>query len=182
MDPGSPTQRLGETALSGSEPIPEPILRLPAVCLVARKKFRSNSGPNADELGPESCTTTENKARRANEIDFLQLPWAQEVWSSNLDAPANPFSAPAPQSRLHRAPDRSPRTFTHNRVLLVLRTPARISSCECRSWNFEFPVSSFGAGGAVGSKLEPHLHPFPFVAVAGRLQLQPARHNVGGQA
>jgi len=27
---------------------------------------------------------TQNKARRTNEIDFLQLPWAQEVWSSNL--------------------------------------------------------------------------------------------------
>jgi len=30
---------------------------------------------------------TQNKARRTNKIDFLQLPWAQEVWSSNLHAP-----------------------------------------------------------------------------------------------
>jgi hypothetical protein len=30
---------------------------------------------------------TQNNARRTNELDFLQLPWAQEVWSSNLHAP-----------------------------------------------------------------------------------------------
>ncbi len=30
---------------------------------------------------------TQNKARRTNKIDFLQLPWAQEVPSSNLGAP-----------------------------------------------------------------------------------------------
>jgi hypothetical protein len=35
---------------------------------------------------------TQNKARRTNKIDFLQLPWAQEVWSSNLHAPTKSFS------------------------------------------------------------------------------------------
>jgi hypothetical protein len=34
---------------------------------------------------------TQHKARRANKIDFLQLPWAQEVWSSNLHAPTKSF-------------------------------------------------------------------------------------------
>src|ERR1700740_1033503 len=43
-------------------------------------------GPNADKLSPKP-TMTQNKARRTNEIDFLQLPWAQEVWGSNLHAP-----------------------------------------------------------------------------------------------
>jgi len=61
-------------------------LRLPAVCLVARK-VRSNLGPDVDELGPKPSTTTQNKARRTNEIDFLQLPWAQEVRGSNPRAP-----------------------------------------------------------------------------------------------
>ena len=46
-------------------------------------------GPNAAKLGPKPRTMTQNKARRANKIDFLQLPWAQEVWSSNLHAPTN---------------------------------------------------------------------------------------------
>jgi hypothetical protein len=35
---------------------------------------------------------TQNKARRTNKIDFLQLPWAQEVWSSNLHAPTILFN------------------------------------------------------------------------------------------
>jgi hypothetical protein len=35
---------------------------------------------------------TQNKARRTNKIDFLQLPWAQGVPSSNLGARANLFS------------------------------------------------------------------------------------------
>jgi len=30
---------------------------------------------------------TQNKARRTNKIDFVQLPWAQEVSGSNPDAP-----------------------------------------------------------------------------------------------
>jgi hypothetical protein len=32
---------------------------------------------------------TQNKARRTNKIDFLQLPWAQEASGSNPDAPTN---------------------------------------------------------------------------------------------
>src|SRR2546422_658429 len=47
----------------------------------------SNLGPNTAKLGPKPCTMTQNKARRTNKIDFLQLPWAQEVPSSNLGAP-----------------------------------------------------------------------------------------------
>ena len=47
----------------------------------------SNLGPFAAKLGPEPRTMTQNKARRTNKIDFFQLPWAQEVWSSNLHAP-----------------------------------------------------------------------------------------------
>lgn len=53
--------------------------RLPAVCLIARKQLGSIWGPNADKLGPKPSTTTQNKARRTNEIDFLRLPWAQGV-------------------------------------------------------------------------------------------------------
>jgi len=34
---------------------------------------------------------TQNKARRANKIDFLQLPWAQKVSGSNPDAPITYF-------------------------------------------------------------------------------------------
>ncbi|MFZ3214777.1 MAG: hypothetical protein WA192_01845, partial [Candidatus Acidiferrales bacterium] len=41
----------------------------------------------AAELGPKPCTMTQNKARRTNKIDFLQLPWAQEASGSNPDAP-----------------------------------------------------------------------------------------------
>jgi hypothetical protein len=52
----------------------------------------SNLGPNAANLGPKPCTMTQNKARRTNKIDFLQLPWVQEVWSSNLHAPTNIFN------------------------------------------------------------------------------------------
>jgi len=37
---------------------------------------------------------TQNKDRRTNEIDFLQLPWAQEVWSSNLHAPTTHSGIP----------------------------------------------------------------------------------------
>jgi len=50
-------------------------------------KLRSKLGPNADEVGPRSSTTTQKKARRTKEIDFLQLPWAQEVRGSNPRAP-----------------------------------------------------------------------------------------------
>jgi len=55
------------------------------------KKLGSNLGPNTAKLGPKPCTMTQNKARRTNKIDFLQLPWAQEVPSSNLGAPTNSF-------------------------------------------------------------------------------------------
>src|SRR5579863_7672255 len=57
------------------------------------QKFQvgSNLGPSAAKLGPKPCTMTQNKARRANKIDSLQLPWAQEVSSSNLDAPTTNY-------------------------------------------------------------------------------------------
>jgi hypothetical protein len=35
---------------------------------------------------------TQNKARRTNKIDFLQLPWAQEVPGSNPGAPTKNIS------------------------------------------------------------------------------------------
>ena len=35
---------------------------------------------------------TQNKARRTNKIDFLQLPWAQEASGSNPDAPTKNIS------------------------------------------------------------------------------------------
>jgi hypothetical protein len=57
-----------------------------------QQKVGSNLGPNAAKLGPKPCIMTQNKARRTNKIDFLQLPWAQEVWSSNLHAPTSPFN------------------------------------------------------------------------------------------
>src|SRR5437899_7195977 len=62
----------------------------------------SNLGPNTAKLGPKPCTMTQNKARRTNKIDFLQLPWAQEVPSSNLGAPTKLFkqlAQPAISSR-----------------------------------------------------------------------------------
>src|SRR5437667_3345322 len=61
-------------------------------------KVRSNLGPDADELGPEPSTTTLNKTRRTNKIDFLRLPWAQEVPSSNLGAPTKLFKYLAERS------------------------------------------------------------------------------------
>ena len=60
-----------------------PAYRLPS----CEKKVRSNLGPTTAKLGPKPCTMTQNKARRTNKIDFLQLPWAQEVSGSNPDAP-----------------------------------------------------------------------------------------------
>ncbi len=53
----------------------------------APHKVGSNLGPNTDKLGPKPFTMTQHKARRTNQIAFLPLPWAQEVWSSNLHAP-----------------------------------------------------------------------------------------------
>jgi hypothetical protein len=43
---------------------------------------------------------TQNNARRTNELDFSQLPWAQEAWSSNLHAPTI-----HPLNRLSSFPD-----------------------------------------------------------------------------
>src|SRR5208282_6280482 len=65
--------------------------RLTTVCLIV-KKVGSNLGPTAPKLGPKPCTMTQNKARRTNKIDFLQLPWAQEVRGSNPRAPTNPIN------------------------------------------------------------------------------------------
>jgi len=51
---------------------------------------------------------TQNKAGRTNKIDFLQLPWAQEVSGSNPDAPTKTsrvFSLAYQKAR-------SPKTFT----------------------------------------------------------------------
>jgi hypothetical protein len=47
---------------------------------------------------------TQNKARRTNKIDFLQLPWAQEVRGSNPRAPTNPFNDLADSHIIARAP------------------------------------------------------------------------------
>src|ERR1017187_8643047 len=55
-------------------------------------KLGSNLGPTTAKLGPKPSTMTQHKARRANKIGYLQLPWAQEVWSSNLHAPTNLLS------------------------------------------------------------------------------------------
>jgi hypothetical protein len=62
-----------------------PAWRLPS----CEDKVRSNLGPDAAELGLKPGTMTQNKARRTNKIDFLQLPWAQEVRGSNPRAPTN---------------------------------------------------------------------------------------------
>ena len=40
-----------------------------------------------DKFDPELDEEMQHKARRTNKIDFFLLPWAQEVWSSNLHAP-----------------------------------------------------------------------------------------------
>jgi hypothetical protein len=42
-------------------------------------KFGTNLGSNADEFGPKPEAMAQNKARRAHEIDFLQLPSKQKV-------------------------------------------------------------------------------------------------------
>ena len=56
---------------------PQGRTKLERECAVERcQKVRSNLGPNAAKLGPKPCTMTQNKARRTNKIDFLQLPWA----------------------------------------------------------------------------------------------------------
>jgi hypothetical protein len=70
------------------------IFRHKNVILIAMngEKLGSNLGPNAAKHGPKPCIMTQNKAGRTDKIDFLQLPWAQEVWSSNLHAPTSPFS------------------------------------------------------------------------------------------
>jgi len=63
---------------------------------------------------------TQNKARRTNKIDFLQLPWAQEVPSSNLGAPTR-MALHCDTLRVFRIFDptlflvarKGPRVFTH---------------------------------------------------------------------
>jgi hypothetical protein len=49
----------------------------------SRCKLGSNLGPNAAELGPKSGTTTQNKAKRTNEIDFISRLCKQGVAGSN---------------------------------------------------------------------------------------------------
>ncbi len=66
-------------------PATAPAYRLPS----RDEKVRSKLGPTTAELGPKPCTMTQNKARRTNKIDFLQLPWAQEAPGSNPGAPTN---------------------------------------------------------------------------------------------
>ena len=46
-------------------------------------------GSNDCQIRSKSVYHVAEKARRTNKIDFLQLPWAQEVWSSNLHAATN---------------------------------------------------------------------------------------------
>jgi hypothetical protein len=53
-----------------------------------QSKLGSNSGPTTVKLPPKPCTMTQNKARRTNKIDFLQLTVTQEVASSSLVGPA----------------------------------------------------------------------------------------------
>jgi hypothetical protein len=74
-----------------------PAYRLPD----RREKTWVHLAPNADKLGPKPSTMLQNKARRTNEIDFLQLPWAQEVWSSNLHAPTRPSMPSQHRLSLH---------------------------------------------------------------------------------
>ena len=66
--------------------------RLPAACLVAGKTW-VHWGPKADKLGIKPGTTTQKTTRRTNEIDFLQLPWAQEAPGSNPGAPTKSLNA-----------------------------------------------------------------------------------------
>jgi len=46
-------------------------------------------GSNDCQIKSKSVYHDAEKTRRTNKIDFLQLPWAQEVWSSNFHAPTN---------------------------------------------------------------------------------------------
>ncbi len=52
-----------------------------------KAELGSNLGPNTAKLDAKPRTMTQNKARQTNKIDFLQLPWAQEVRGSNPRAP-----------------------------------------------------------------------------------------------
>ena len=61
--------------------------KLVKVVLTAVGKVESNLGPTTYKLGPKPCTMTQHKARRTNQIAFLQLPWAQEAPGSNPGAP-----------------------------------------------------------------------------------------------
>ena len=54
-------------------------------------RLGTNLGPTTDKLGLKPCTETQNKAKRVYHIAFKSLPWAQEVWSSNLGAPTTYF-------------------------------------------------------------------------------------------
>ncbi len=69
-------------------------------------KLGSNLGPTTAKLGPKPCTMTQNKARRTNKIDFLQLPWAQEAPGSNPGAPTtSDFFPLQSDSESARVPD-----------------------------------------------------------------------------
>ena len=61
------------------------------------QKVGSNLGPTTDKLGPKTCTMTQHKARRTNQIAFLPLPVTQEVAGSSPDAPAK-FLRPGPDA------------------------------------------------------------------------------------
>ncbi len=53
-----------------------------ATYLLAGEKLGSNLGPNAAKLGPKPGTTTQNKAKRTNEIDFISRLCKQGVTGS----------------------------------------------------------------------------------------------------
>src|SRR5882672_5281270 len=84
-----------------------------------------NLGPNAAKHGPKPCTMAQNKARRTNKIDFLQLPWAQEVRGSNPRAPTTYFF----QFSLLDAGCAEDRTWVHLRPNASLSTLSTVRRC-----------------------------------------------------
>src|SRR6266853_1682086 len=56
------------------------------------QRIGSNLGPTTAKLGPKPCTMTQNKARRTNKIDLLQLPVTAEAAGSSPVVPTILFN------------------------------------------------------------------------------------------
>ena len=110
----------------------------------------SNLGPYADKLCRKPSTTTQDKARRTNQIIFSRLPWAQEVSSSNLDAPTKISSAISNAWPIHAHPNFPDRKRVNRRL-------CRASCSLSEAWT----TLNFAAEERRGTRLprRPHCRP-----------------------